>query len=64
MPQLGDVSHIVARGVQEGVGVIPFIVVFSTPIILPLPMPASVHSDIAASANTSVKGPPSGLFGL
>lgn len=30
MPQLGDVFHIVARGVQEAVCVIPFIVVVST----------------------------------
>lgn len=43
---------------------IPIIVVVSISLLLPLPMPASVRSDIAASANTTVKGPPSGPFGL
>lgn len=64
MPQLGGDFHTVARGAREGVCVIPIIVVVSIPLLLPLPMPASVHSAIVASANTTVKGPPSGPFGL
>lgn len=43
MPQLGDVFHIVARGVQEAVCVIPFIVVVSIP-----PPPASSLASLCA----------------